>query len=170
MSLPKNCNDPAVRAAWIAERQPVIAEYDQLVAAGWGVTAAARRVGRSPEAIRRMRASVERFRDGGPLGAALGTEIDLGLALLACLRRPGETLSTEDIAAWCQCSRSAIWLIEQRALRKLRRALEECLFAPTTRLVNRQRIGALVDILVQRATCVPLTELEKTTTLQPSKK
>ena len=52
-----------------------------------------------------------------------GVEIDLGLALLSCLLVPGERLTTEDMAAWCGCSRSAIKRIEQRALRKVRQKL-----------------------------------------------
>ena len=51
--------------------------------------------------------------------------IDLGLSLLACLRKPGETLTAHDIAAWCGCSRAAIQAIEERALRKVRRRLVE---------------------------------------------
>ena len=52
-----------------------------------------------------------------------GAHIDLGLALLSCLLLPGERLTTEDMAVWCGCSRSAIERIEQRALRKLRQKL-----------------------------------------------
>ena len=48
-----------------------------------------------------------------------GRRIDLGLALLSVLN-VGEPLLLEDIAAWCGCSPSAVSLIEQRALRKIR--------------------------------------------------
>lgn len=49
--------------------------------------------------------------------------IDLGLALLSCLLLPGESLTSEDMAAWCGCSRSAIQGIERRALAKVRQRL-----------------------------------------------
>jgi Sigma-70, region 4 len=52
------------------------------------------------------------------------TQIDLGLALLSVLTKPGATLTQEDIAAWCDCHRGRIWQIERDALRKLRRKLE----------------------------------------------
>jgi hypothetical protein len=50
--------------------------------------------------------------------------IDLGLALLSVLREPGERLTLDDIAAWCECDRSRIAQIEFRALRKVRRRIE----------------------------------------------
>lgn len=50
-------------------------------------------------------------------------EIDLGLALLECRLSPRQRLSIDEIAAWCQVSRSAIWNIERRALRKIRQRL-----------------------------------------------
>jgi hypothetical protein len=46
--------------------------------------------------------------------------ISKGLARLAGFRRPGETFTLEQIAIFCKCHRNNIWLIEQRALRKLR--------------------------------------------------
>lgn len=46
--------------------------------------------------------------------------MDLGLALLSVLRRPGETLTLEDIAAWCGCKPSTIHRIEIGALQKAR--------------------------------------------------
>lgn len=50
--------------------------------------------------------------------------IDLGLAVIAAVRRPGESLTLRDMAEICGCSKSAIWLIERAALNKLRRAIE----------------------------------------------
>jgi DNA-directed RNA polymerase specialized sigma subunit len=50
--------------------------------------------------------------------------IDLGLAIIAAVRRPGESLTLRDMAEICGCSKSAIWLIERAALKKLRRAIE----------------------------------------------
>jgi hypothetical protein len=44
--------------------------------------------------------------------------IDLGLALLAIVRKPDEELTLEDIAAWCDCPASTIQRIEQRALKE----------------------------------------------------
>ena len=73
-----------------------------------------------------MRRSVEQLEEhGGFAGRAGHSYIDLGLSLLSCLLRPGETLTSHDIAAWCGCSRAAIERIESRALRKVRRRLVE---------------------------------------------
>lgn len=47
-------------------------------------------------------------------------DIDVGLAVLCSLMRPGESLSDRDIAYVCNCSRNAIYIIEKRALRKMR--------------------------------------------------
>ena len=52
-----------------------------------------------------------------------GARLDLGLALLSLLRKPGERLTLTDIAAWCGCPHQTIGRIEQRALRKLRAGL-----------------------------------------------
>lgn len=52
-----------------------------------------------------------------------GSEIDLGLAIIAALRHPGECLTQQDIAAWCGCTRQRIEQIEKQALRKIRRRL-----------------------------------------------
>jgi len=46
--------------------------------------------------------------------------IDLGLAISGCHVRRGVGLSYKEIAAFCGCSWQNIWLIEQRALRRLR--------------------------------------------------
>jgi Sigma-70, region 4 len=50
--------------------------------------------------------------------------IDLGLALLSVLRLPNESLTYDDIAAWCGCCKEQIRQIEFRALRKLRRRIQ----------------------------------------------
>lgn len=42
------------------------------------------------------------------------------MALLSVLRKPGERLTLEDIAAWCDCPPSTIHRIEQEALKKAR--------------------------------------------------
>ncbi len=42
----------------------------------------------------------------------------MGLALLSVLRKPGEALTLEDIAAWCDCPPSTIYRIEKEALKK----------------------------------------------------
>lgn len=45
--------------------------------------------------------------------------VDLGLAVLEVLLKPGQTLTRDDIAAWCGVSQEAIRRIEGNALRKL---------------------------------------------------
>jgi len=50
--------------------------------------------------------------------------IDLGLALLAVAAKPGSELTHQDIAAWCGCTRDAIYLIEKSVLRKLANRLK----------------------------------------------
>ena len=57
--------------------------------------------------------------------AAKSEAIDLGLALLSIARIPGEPLTLEDIAAWCDCTRERIRQIERDALRKIRRRLSK---------------------------------------------
>lgn len=56
-------------------------------------------------------------------GAARTRRVDLGLAISGALLLPGERLTQEDIAAFCGCSRGAIYMIEQAALHKLRKRL-----------------------------------------------
>lgn len=46
--------------------------------------------------------------------------IDLGLDILLSIRRPGERFTHDEIAYFCGCTRSAIFLVEHKALRKLR--------------------------------------------------
>lgn len=53
-------------------------------------------------------------------GKAKSDRVDLGLALLELVAKPRVGLSQEDLALWCGCSRGAIYLMEMRALKKLR--------------------------------------------------
>lgn len=48
----------------------------------------------------------------------------LGLELLMLAARPGVALSQEDIAAWCGCTRGAVYVMEKEALKKLRNRLQ----------------------------------------------
>lgn len=50
--------------------------------------------------------------------------IDLGLAVAAAVRRPGQCFTVEDLADICACSPQRISQLQARALRNLRRALE----------------------------------------------
>jgi DNA adenine methylase len=56
----------------------------------------------------------------------------LGLALLSALCKPGEELSLEDIAAWCDCSPSTIQRIEKAALKKARRLMQNPQVLPSS--------------------------------------
>ena len=126
MALPKNVRDPEVRARWVAARQPIVAEYDHLRASGFSQKLAARQIGHTPAGVEAMRRSIEHLSgDTIRVGPEEGNGIDLGLAVLGCLRKPGEVLSQEDIAAWCGCSRSMIHHIERRAIAKVKRRLLE---------------------------------------------
>jgi hypothetical protein len=56
------------------------------------------------------------------LNVSRGTKtqrVELGLALLSIVCRPGVPLTHRDIAAWCGCHWNAIFQIEQNALKKL---------------------------------------------------
>ncbi len=46
--------------------------------------------------------------------------IDIGLSVLCAVSRRDETLSLDDIAEVCSCSRNAIFEIEKRAMQKLK--------------------------------------------------
>jgi len=52
-------------------------------------------------------------------GKARTARTDLGLALLHAIAIPGVRYTHDEIAFWCGCTGSAIWLIEQKARRKL---------------------------------------------------
>lgn len=56
-------------------------------------------------------------------GPEKSLRIDLGLELLYIRRLRGVELTQDDIAAWCGCTDGSIFLIEQRALKKLRNRL-----------------------------------------------
>lgn len=58
----------------------------------------------------------------GPKSLEKSERVNLGLALLSLAARPGVPLTLEDIAAWCGCHKNAIYLIEQNALKKLRKS------------------------------------------------
>ena len=124
MPIPKGINDPAVRAAWLSGRRDKLAEFDRLVGKGHGITKAARAIGMSTAGVRGLRHSLDTWADRGD-SAGIGARIDLGLALLSVVRKPGERLTLEDMAAWCDCPPQTLQRIEQRALRKLRQRLAE---------------------------------------------
>ena len=46
--------------------------------------------------------------------------IALGLAISGALLKPGQTRTHREIAAFCGCHWNMIWMIEQKALKKLR--------------------------------------------------
>ena len=50
--------------------------------------------------------------------------IDLGLAVLRALAKPGSQFSHEEIAVWCDCTAQTILNIEGKALAKLKGALK----------------------------------------------
>lgn len=56
-------------------------------------------------------------------GRTKSSRIDLGLELLARRAMRGRTLTQHDLAAWCGCTRGAIYLIEKQAMKKLRTRL-----------------------------------------------
>lgn len=58
--------------------------------------------------------NIAEMKDGG---------IGAGLMLLALATPPGHTRTAEEIAEVCGCSRSLIWNIENRALKKLQTRL-----------------------------------------------
>jgi transcriptional regulator len=60
-------------------------------------------------------------RDVALCGPEKSARIELGLALLERRCEWGKPVTQDEIAAWCGCSRSAIWQIEKRALRKIRK-------------------------------------------------
>ena len=62
---------------------------------------------------------------------------DLGLALAHRSLGPGERLTCEAIAAWCDCSQENIEGIEKRAIKKLARLLKKA-------GVNRTSLRSLV--------------------------
>lgn len=69
--------------------------------------------------------SAEEDDDDDDCGLTKSERIDLGLALLELVAVPGVGLSSRHIAAWCNCSFQAIWLIEQSALKKVKERLVE---------------------------------------------
>lgn len=57
--------------------------------------------------------------DNSPKGKA----IDLGLAISGALLPPGQRRDLPEIAAYAGCSKQMIHIIEQKALRKMKKAL-----------------------------------------------
>lgn len=75
------------------------------------------------EAIRRAQRQSQKDLDVPRLGPEKHARIDLGLALLSVYAVPGVEYTRDEIATWCGCSDSFIYLIEQRALKKIRNFL-----------------------------------------------
>ncbi len=125
MPYPKGIRTEKVRAVWLSKRRERVQAFDQLVEQGVPRYKAAKALGSDVSSLEAMRRSIENLESGPLVGREGSSHIDLGLSLLACLRRPGENLTAHDIAAWCGCSRAAIQAIENRALRKLRVRLIE---------------------------------------------
>jgi hypothetical protein len=57
-------------------------------------------------------------------GSQKTERVDLGLAILQAVAIPGVCYTQEEIAAFAGCNRGNIYLIEKRALRKLRNRLQ----------------------------------------------
>jgi len=74
-------------------------------------------------AISRARRDEMVDRDVQQTGPEKTRRMDLGIAALHAAALPGACFSYDDIARWAGCTESAIWLIERRAMRKVRAAL-----------------------------------------------
>lgn len=48
------------------------------------------------------------------------SSIELGLSVVCAVAQPGQTLGYIDLAEICDCTKGAIWNIENRALKKIR--------------------------------------------------
>ena len=94
-----------------------------------------RGTGAQSEATRKHRQRRDECRDWSVPrhGPEKSARIDLGLALLSSVALPGVRYSHAEIAAWCGCLDVSIIMIEQKALRKLRKRL---LFLKDQRLVE----------------------------------
>jgi hypothetical protein len=57
-------------------------------------------------------------------GFERASRIDLGLEIARWHARPGEPMTREILAEFCGCTDTMIFLIEQKAMRKLRRLLD----------------------------------------------
>lgn len=60
-------------------------------------------------------------------GRGKADRVALGLALLQIRAEPGARMTRDDIAAWCGCTPTTIYLIEKKAIEKLRARLEKAL-------------------------------------------
>jgi DNA-directed RNA polymerase specialized sigma24 family protein len=67
--------------------------------------------------------------EGVTRGARKKQRLALGLAVSALSMKPGQTRSSGELAAFCDCSKGTIQHIEKKALRKLRRRLQPFLRA-----------------------------------------
>jgi len=56
-------------------------------------------------------------------GTKKASRIDLGIAILSAIALPGICYTQEEISAFAGCARGNIYLIEKRALKKLRNRL-----------------------------------------------
>jgi hypothetical protein len=77
--------------------------------------------------------------------------INLGLDLAHLALNPGERLTCEDLAAWCDCTQQTIMNIEASALSKLRKALRKA-------GVGRSVLASLVPDHSSFATPTPRVE------------
>jgi len=77
---------------------------------------------------------------GRGAAAARSERIDLGLTLLQMCAIYGMPLTRKDQAAWSECGESAIWCIEQKALKKLRVRF---------RIMKDARLVEAIDILLR---------------------
>ena len=58
-------------------------------------------------------------------GLSRRERIDLGLAIASARRAPGERVTIEEIAAFCDCSTQNVVVMQQRALAKLAKAIRQ---------------------------------------------
>lgn len=71
--------------------------------------------------LTRQRRDATIGRDVVNCGPGKTERMDLGLAILSCVGKPGVSYTYDEIAAWAGCSNSAIYRIEREALKKLRK-------------------------------------------------
>jgi hypothetical protein len=76
-----------------------------------------------PYAAQKARRAEQRAETVGLHGPARSARVDLGLAIFACHRLPGVQYTRAEIAEWAGVTEGAIWVIERKAIHKLRRAL-----------------------------------------------
>lgn len=64
------------------------------------------------------------MKHGAPNNRKLKERVDLGLALARILLKPGQELTTHDIAAWCDCERQNVEQIYKRAIKRVQTKLK----------------------------------------------